>query len=114
MGTDHCIDIDECARYNETTDHECSYEPEGICTNTIGSYECSCPQGMGGNGTLDDPCYETIVCLDNEEIDACANLNCYKTCDSYLNYLADVCPVGNSTRIKANRLLLLEQEANVD
>ena len=33
-------------------------------------------------GTIDDPCYETIECGINEEIDPCANLICYGTCDS--------------------------------
>merc|ERR1712187_358773 len=94
--SDICIDINECLSPNDT-EHDCSYDPEGICTNTAGSYECSCPQGMGGNGTKADPRYETIVCGPNEEIDACANLNCFTTCETHLNYLNDSCPVDNQT-----------------
>lgn len=47
---------------------------------------------MGGSGSKDDPCFETIACRENEEIHACANLNCYSTCDGVLNYLNDTCP----------------------
>ncbi|XP_042492875.1 uncharacterized protein LOC122072579 [Macadamia integrifolia] len=42
-----CKDIDECEKgYNNS----CS--PIAICTNTYGSYNCSCPQGYYGNGWL--------------------------------------------------------------
>ena len=47
---------------------------------------------MGGNGTIANPCFEKIECDENEEINPCASLNCYKTCDSILNYLPDECP----------------------
>ena len=47
---------------------------------------------MAGSGTIDDPCIETVECSENEEIDACANLNCFSTCDTVLNYLNDSCP----------------------
>lgn len=38
-----CQDIDECARGYQS----CGYGAE--CTNTIGSYECHCPHGYGGD-----------------------------------------------------------------
>ena len=47
---DTCIDIDECADYQTLTN--CSFVPEGFCVNNDGSYECECPQGMGGSATV--------------------------------------------------------------
>ena len=64
----------------------------GICSNTIGSYECSCPDGMGGNGTIEEPCFERFDCDKNEVISACANLECFATCATFLNYQSDICP----------------------
>ncbi|KAK2453245.1 putative wall-associated receptor kinase [Trifolium repens] len=47
---DGCIDIDECKTLNNT----CISEKH--CRNTIGSYECFCPDGQSGNGTLEGGC----------------------------------------------------------
>ncbi|XP_076799587.1 uncharacterized protein LOC143444282 [Clavelina lepadiformis] len=41
-----CIDVDEC----ETTEDVC--HSKAVCTNTIGSYECSCMEGYTGNGVV--------------------------------------------------------------
>ena len=38
------VDIDECARGT----HQC--HPAATCTNTAGSYQCTCPTGSAGNG----------------------------------------------------------------
>ena len=38
------IDIDECI----SQPHDCS--PDGICTNLEGSFQCSCPSGLTGDG----------------------------------------------------------------
>ncbi|OVA05885.1 Protein kinase domain [Macleaya cordata] len=38
-----CQDVDECA---DQKNNPC----EGICTNTMGSYNCSCPKGSYGDG----------------------------------------------------------------
>ncbi|CAO2837540.1 unnamed protein product [Amaranthus hypochondriacus] len=46
-----CQDIDECAQGNNELCHKPSY-----CVNTIGSYDCVCPQGYVGEGTKNDPC----------------------------------------------------------
>ena len=40
------IDIDECA--NATT-NDC--DSNAMCTNTVGSFTCTCNQGYTGNGT---------------------------------------------------------------
>ncbi|XP_021860582.2 uncharacterized protein [Spinacia oleracea] len=46
-----CQDIDECTQGN----HNFCKEP-AYCVNTVGSYECLCPQGYIGNGTANYPC----------------------------------------------------------
>ncbi|KAI3977351.1 hypothetical protein MKX01_000264 [Papaver californicum] len=50
-----CIDVNECEDKNN---NPCS---EGICTNTIGSYKCSCPGGKSGDGRKDGPGCVSIV-----------------------------------------------------
>ena len=39
-----CIDIDEC----QLGTHDCS--PNAYCTDTVGSYSCSCSDGYHGDG----------------------------------------------------------------
>ena len=46
-------DIDECL--NETL-HNCN--KNATCTNTIGSYTCTCPKNYDGDGMGDDGCKE--------------------------------------------------------
>ncbi|KAI3852210.1 hypothetical protein MKX03_012282 [Papaver bracteatum] len=41
-----CQDVNEC---EDPTNNPC----EGICTNTIGSYGCTCPKGSSGDGRKD-------------------------------------------------------------
>lgn len=41
-----CVDIDECA----SGDHQC-LGGTATCTNTVGSYSCSCKNGYVGDGT---------------------------------------------------------------
>ena len=57
-----CVDIDECLS---------SPCPNGVCTNTPGSYSCACEAGWGGTNCetdIDDcaltPCYNGGVCTD--------------------------------------------------
>jgi hypothetical protein len=45
-------DIDECKTSNNT----CMSEKH--CRNTDGYYECFCPDGQSGNGTLADGCHK--------------------------------------------------------
>ncbi|RZC44396.1 hypothetical protein C5167_037344 [Papaver somniferum] len=40
-----CHDVNEC---EDQSNKRC----EGICTNTIGSYDCSCPKGSHGDGKI--------------------------------------------------------------
>lgn len=44
-------DIDECGQGNNTLCIKPAY-----CVNTVGSYECLCPEGYSGKGTNNDPC----------------------------------------------------------
>ncbi|OII72962.1 uncharacterized protein cubi_02193 [Cryptosporidium ubiquitum] len=46
-----CVDVDECEeRNNGNLLNDCG--EDSICTNTIGSYICSCPIGWFGNGYI--------------------------------------------------------------
>jgi len=47
LETNKCEDVDEC-----TTTNDCHFS--ALCTNTVGSYVCSCPQGYSGDGK--SPC----------------------------------------------------------
>ena len=67
---DSCSDIDECAvRVNNC-------HPNADCTNTFGSFDCSCKSGYSGNGTycenidecLQKPCAENATCFDTQGI----------------------------------------------
>ncbi|XP_047973719.1 wall-associated receptor kinase 2-like [Salvia hispanica] len=53
-----CIDIDECL--NETL-HNCN--KNATCTNTIGSYTCTCPKNYDGDGMGDDGCKENYFLI---------------------------------------------------
>lgn len=41
-----CDDVDECA----TAVDNCAPAPAGVCTNTVGSFTCSCADGYTGDG----------------------------------------------------------------
>lgn len=58
QGTD-CVDLNEC---QSPTTNNC--DPRGICTNTYGSYECSCPSGyrLKSDGRS---CIEIDKCVEN-------------------------------------------------
>ena len=50
MGSLLALDIDECKF--PSTEKVCF----GVCINTIGSYDCQCPQGTYGNPEVEGGC----------------------------------------------------------
>ena len=70
--------MDECNFYTDDCDDN------AICTNTIGSYNCTCNDGYTGNGTI---CYDADECdqkcsLCNETYATTNDANCYNTCNN--------------------------------
>ena len=55
--TKFTTDIDECA---ESTD---MCDPNAECTNTIGSYNCTCTVGYTGNGTSCGMEFALVPCI---------------------------------------------------
>ncbi|XP_070536985.1 mucin-like protein [Ptychodera flava] len=73
-------DVDECQQGS----HDC--DEVAICTNTIGSYICTCPAGYRGDGTY---CEDIDEC--EEGLDACyGGATCKNTEGSY----ECICPKG--------------------
>ena len=74
-GTAECLDIDECL----TSMHNCDLN--GICTNSPGSFRCSCRKGYYGSGYFcvegqcsDDNCPENEKCVSPSTFDCeCEN-----------------------------------------
>ena len=85
-----CVEVNECfSQENGEPLHNCDSE-HGICTNTLGSFTCSCEGGFIGDGKtcteippvvsdprLDDPCYDckdkpSEVCGEIEKLCICA------------------------------------------
>ena len=69
------VDVDECLLGIST----CARAPNGTCTNTIGSYLCSCNPGYSGDGR---------TCVDIDECDmgthnCSVNANCTNTVGSF-------------------------------
>ncbi|MCB9786920.1 MAG: DUF1929 domain-containing protein [Deltaproteobacteria bacterium] len=70
----HCFDIDECATNADQCDAKAS------CTNTEGGYECTCEDGLYGDGKTCEPCTAVshctgaVVCSDASDstCDGCA------------------------------------------
>jgi hypothetical protein len=71
-----CADIDECKIENGGCDTE-----HGICTNSIGGFECKCEAGYHGNGrecSVNVPCSEDPAICDTRA--SCATMNGKKVC----------------------------------
>ena len=74
-----CVEVDECA--DET--HNCSSQngqANALCTNTIGSFQCTCTQGWQGDGFYCNDineCANGSVCGDNQFcINTVGNYSC--------------------------------------
>ncbi len=58
------IDVDECAAGGS---HDCDNTGFSVCTNSDGSYSCSCHSGnFTGSGKTSDPCTGRHVFTDPE------------------------------------------------
>ena len=75
-------DVDECARSIDSCD------PNALCTNSLGSYQCQCNSGWLGNGTY---------CSDINECEF-RSLGCHPraVCTNSLGSYDCTCPVGYS------------------
>ena len=62
---DECVDVDEC---DDDSLHGCVGDADaGVCTNTVGSYECSCKAGYEGDGRTDGTgCSDVDECADEQ------------------------------------------------
>ena len=58
-----CLNINECV-----IDDSCEFESGAICTDKIGSFECSCPTDMQGTGYKGDHCHYPNPCPQYNEI----------------------------------------------
>ncbi|XP_065180019.1 fibrillin-2-like [Sycon ciliatum] len=76
-----CQDINEC---DNTTLHDCHHD--ALCTDTPGSFGCSCNSGYTGNGTY---CTNINECVSGHECDTNANctdmIGTYR-CDCVVGY----------------------------
>ncbi|XP_026193637.1 fibrillin-1, partial [Cyclospora cayetanensis] len=63
-GEDGCQDIDECEEENPCGEHT-------NCTNTVGSFQCSCQEGFSGSTEL-----KTLTCVDIDECGDTASNTC--------------------------------------
>jgi len=66
-------DINECGQMTDNCDRE-----HGVCTNTFGSWECSCQDGYFGTGEVGD-CEEVNDCAQNP----CEHGSCEDTGNAY-------------------------------
>ena len=75
-----CVDIDECA----LNLHNC--HPDAQCTNTQGSFTCSCNRGFHGPG---------VACVDDEEcLDDTHNCHKHATCSNTYGSFECACNQG--------------------
>lgn len=64
-----CVDVDECARGLD----DCTPPPAGLCTNTIGGFECSC-QTPAFVGTTGRDCVDYDECEDPVYYSRCSSV----------------------------------------
>ena len=66
-----CVDIDECSSRNDTCNENAD------CTNTDGSFECTCQQGFFGDGSL---CFKgscsASICRENQKCVSPTRIDC--------------------------------------
>ena len=96
----------KCVNYNECDDESieplCDYDSGAVCSDTWGSYTCSCPLDMIGSGYPDDGCSKRNMCDDDwGEImieGDCSEPYCFDTCESILklNGLKEFCTPADS------------------
>lgn len=75
--------INPISDINECTVGLAKCDQNANCTNTVGSYNCTCNAGYTGNGTY---CADINECLDNS---TCAHGNCTNTAGSYFCTCSD-------------------------
>jgi len=97
------IDIDECL----TNNGEC--DVHAICSNTIGSYNCTCNPGYSGNGFECYPCYKNEYSFNDttcvscpvdsvSEIGSTSIIDCKCTSPNHYpndqTFICTPCPIG--------------------
>ncbi|XP_071809330.1 uncharacterized protein [Asterias amurensis] len=99
------IDIDECI----TTHHGCSH----YCTNTPGSYFCSCPQGYQLNQTDLKTCMDICQSQMSKYLEGGGD-SCYSISDHNANWTEayDVCQEGDSHLLYAHQSTVLLSSIN--
>ena len=84
QGGKRCLDVDECRQRPAPCDHE--------CTNTFGSYECSCPAGYHLHERNNAPLGSRSTCIDVDECVSKGKL-------SFHHATCDIDSMSNSHRI---------------
>ena len=88
QGGKRCLDVDECRQRPAPCDHE--------CTNTFGSYECSCPAGYHLHERNNAPLGSRSTCIDVDECVSKGKLSFHHaTCDIDLELLNSFSRVSN-------------------
>jgi len=81
-----CVDIAECARGLD----DCTPEPAGVCTNTIGGFECTC-NAPAFEGTTGRDCVDYDECSDPTYLSRCSSV---ARCENGFGTWACICNDG--------------------